>query len=140
MVLTKSNDRGVLDREMIPMESCLVMDNLSMMGTCNGTIGSFGFYSNTACSGDAEMDATMVADYILEAYGETVVFEFHNCGHDACDWSYFNDLTPSVLGGFRRLQSSSGTADERKNSVSGKFKGLLSAGLVAAMTVAVCII
>ena len=61
-----------------------------------------------------------------------MLFEFYHCGKQAC------------MDGFRRLQSSSGVSsidvDEKQNSVSGKFKGLLSAGLVAAITVAVCMV
>ena len=79
--------------------------------------------------------ASLAADW-MKYVGEVVDFQFHCDEEIACD--------PSGLEGVRRLQSSSDgssiAVDEIQNSVSPKFKGLLSTGLVAVITVAVCMI
>ena len=131
MVITQGNERG-----MLPMQTCLQVGLFSMMGSCDGKVGSFGIYHDTdGCSGGVDLDGEELARETLEQDGEAVLFEFHHCGKQSCDdWS--DD--------FRQWQSSGGVSsisvEERQNSVSGKFKGLLSVGLVAAISMAVCMV
>ena len=130
MTMTQGNRRVVL-----PMETCLTIDGAGpFKGTCNGNVGSFGFYTDKKCLEEPWMDDETIAGPFMD--GGPVKLQFHCDKQIACD--------PSGLEGLRRLQSSSDgssiAVDERQNSVSPKFTGLLSTGLVAVITVAVCMI